>query len=206
MSNFNLENILKGFGIILALSGWTKVFLDQRSTKPKIKGRVLQVMVGKMINDKEKVKTLTTFTTYVYLLNSRRNQMHILDYQMEVKINKQWIQLSRLYSAESLDSLSFSDSDGEPIKIENFNSNLVYKKNEPTRQGVPLHGWIIFCGDSSLYELEENAKAYRLTCIDANLKKHIITTKVTKFQHLGLLKEMGNLNWKNSPIPKNQIF
>ena len=193
-----MELILKILGIALAFSGWGKVLLDHRSNKPKIIGRVLNVMRGQMSNPENPTQHLTTFTTYLYLLNARKNLMHILDYEMEVFANGKWVRLKRVYGVHNIKNLNFLDPAGNPIKIERFIENLIYRKGEPAQQGIPLHGWIVFGGEESLYK--SDILKYRLTCIDANLKKHKIQTNVKEFQNLYLLQEMAGIRFTNDSI------
>jgi hypothetical protein len=73
------EYIYPTITVIIALSGWGKVIYDYLETEPKIKGQVFQVIRGNMDDPNTHSKQLTTFITYLYLINQRKNTIHILD-------------------------------------------------------------------------------------------------------------------------------
>ncbi len=185
--------------LLIALSGWGKVLYDYITSKPKIRGRVFQVMRGQMNHPQRSEEQLATFLTYLYLLNTRKNSIHILDYGLEVKIKNNWIRLDRVYGIHNIPNMSFLDPSGQEIKIKNFSENLIYKKSVPVEYGKPLHGWILFVGDASLYT--EDISEYRLTCIDAYKKHHVIKTKPKEFENIYLLQDLADIS-----IPKEAVI
>jgi len=175
---------------IVALSGWAKVFYDYVASRPKIRGQVFQVMMGQMNDPNHKGKRLEAFVAYLYLVNKRRNTIHILDYELDVKVERKWVKLGRVYGIHNVKN-SFGALAGGNIEIKNFEENLIYRKNKPAEYGQPIHGWIVFVGPEELHDAD--VLVYRLTCIDAFRKKHCIDTKKEELGSLLLLQDMADI-------------
>lgn len=184
------ENLIKIAGVALALSGWSKVFIDHQANKPKIKGRIINVVKGTTTGIDG--QTVTSFMPYVYLLNMRKNVIHILDYELYIKTAAGWHQLHRVYGMEKQpEDITFVGGGDAQMKINNFRQNLIYRKNSPAQHGVPLHGWLVFATDAAFYK--EKIFAYKLVCIDAGLKRHASITDCKDMNNLGLLQEIGDM-------------
>lgn len=182
---------IQALGLLLALSGWGKVVYDYVAARPKIRGRIFNVMRGHMKHPSDEARILTSFVTYLYLINTRRNSMHLLDFELEVNHGGQWVRLDRVYGIHNVQNLRFDAPDGTEIKIESFNKNLIYRKNEPVDYGKPLHGWIVFAGDPSLHEA--NIEKYKVTCVDAYRGRHTFETTRRDFENLNLLQDMAGI-------------
>ena len=182
--------------MILALSGWGKVLYDHFAGRPRIRARVFNVMRGQLADPQGTKKTLTSFVIYLYLVNTRRNSVHVLDYELEARRDGQWIRLDRVYGIHNVQNLGFLAPDGTEIKISNFSDNLIYRKNLPVEYGKPLHGWIVFAGEASLHQA--NIPRYRVTCIDAYRKRHRFETSQEKFENLFLLQDMADITLPES--------
>jgi hypothetical protein len=182
--------------LVIALSGWAKVLYDYVASRPKIRGQVFQVMRGQMDDPNNKGKHFEAFIVYLYLVNKRRNTIHILDYELDIKVNRKWINLARVYGIHNVRN-SFGALGGGSIEIRHFEENLIYRKNKPAEYGQPLHGWIVFVGPKDLSSAD--VLGYRLTCIDAFRKKHQINTKKDELEPLHLLQDMVEIN---IPPPK----
>jgi len=187
-----LKNILLyTITCIIAFSGWATVFYNYYTSVPKISGQVFQVMVGQMKHPTIANKELTTFTTYLYLINKGRSALHILDYEMEALVDGKWQRLERVYGVHTIKNLEFLSPEGHKIEIKNFSDNLIYRKNLPVEFGKPLLGWIVFAGDSSLHD--KAIPEYRITCIDAFRNKHVIISKRDQFQNILLLQDLADI-------------
>lgn len=172
---------------IFALSGWGKVYLDHRSSKPKISGRIISCMRGGFsING----RNFSSFIIYPYLYNVRKNSMNIYDYRLSVEIEGVWIALDSVFSLEFSDFVTFGTEGEENIDVQDFRENLLYRKNPEVQNGVAVHGWLPFCGAPDLNGKE--VTRYKLTCIDATLKKHKITTKKSDMNQ-ALLNRFANI-------------
>ena len=182
-------------GFSIALSGWGKVIYDHVTSRPKIRGRIFQMIKAQMAHPQDKGKILSAFIAYLYLVNKRRNTIHILDYGLEAKIDRKWVKLARVYGLHNVKN-SFSALAGGDIEIRDFENNLIYRKNKPVEYGQPLHGWICFVGPDHLFHNE--ATAFRLTCVDAFHKKHCIVTRPNEFEHLYLLQDIADVS---VPLP-----
>lgn len=187
--------LLPALTVIIALSGWGKVLYDYVETKPKIKGQVFQVMRGQMDDPRFPGKQLASFITYLYLVNQRRNTIHVLDYELEIEVQGKWHKLERVYGIHRVPNINFKDPTGQEIKISNFSDNLIYRKASPVGYGSPLHGWIVFAGDLQFHSAE--ISKYKLTCIDAFTGRHEIVTTSGKLANLYLLQDLADVQ-----IPK----
>ena len=177
-------------GFCLALSGWGKVICDHVTSRPKIRERIFQMIKSQMAHPQEGDKVLTAFIAYLYLVNKRRNTIHVLDYELEARIDRKWVKLKRVYGLHNVKN-SFNAYAGGDIEIRNFENNLIYRKNKPVEYGQPLHGWICFVGPNHLYQ--DEVWAFRLTCIDAFHKKHRIVTRPSEFALLYLLQDIADV-------------
>ncbi|HOX41775.1 MAG TPA: hypothetical protein PK263_06345 [bacterium] len=179
------------FAIIVSLSGWGKVLYDYLSSKPKIKGQVFQVMRGQMPLSTISEEKMTAFFTYVYLVNRRKNSIHVLDYELEIKIKNVWKKLKRVYGIHRIQDPHFLDPSGKEIQIQNFQENLIYRKAKPVEYGTPLHGWVVFAGNSDLHNAD--ISDFKLTCIDAFQGRHRIKTKSNQLANLALLQDLADI-------------
>jgi hypothetical protein len=192
------QYIIPILSLLIGFSGWGKVLYDLVTSRPKIRGRVFQVIQGQMADPNKKGGTLAAFITYLYLVNKRRNTIHVLDYEMEIKVGRKWIRLSRVYGIQNITN-SFGSSMGGKIDIKNFEKNLIYMKNKPVEYGEPLHGWIVFVGPENLYN-NKIIGAFKLTCIDAFQEKHCIFTKPSDFASVYLLEDIAEIKTPNNSV------
>lgn len=188
------DTMIKTAAAMFALSGWFKVYYDHISTKPKITGRLLTSINGLM---NFKGSDLSSFVVYPYLLNARKNVVHILDYQLHIKLSDGWHRLDAAYGFHKAENFTFSSDDGE-IKIKDFSTSFIYTRKEGVQQGIPLHGWLMFLGDRSFYGQE--VLAYKLVCVDANLVSHDVITKSKKLQPLPLVAQIANIEFPESML------
>ncbi len=183
---------IQAFGLLLALSGWGKVVYDFVAARPRIRGRIFNVMRGQMNDPRQTTSTLTSFVIYLYLVNTRRNSVHLLDFELEICFKGKWMRLDRIYGIHNVQNLSFNAPDGIEIKIDNFSDNLIYRKNDPVDYGKPLHGWIVFAGEASLHK--SDIEKYKVTCIDAFRKKHSFEIVPRDFENLYLLQDVAGVS------------
>lgn len=194
---------VQGLGILVALSGWGKVVYDHITGRPRIRARVFQVMRGQLKHPPQAGVTLASFVTYLYLVNTRRNSIHVLDYELELRVDGQWERLDRVYGVHNIQNLEFLAPDGTEIKIQQFHNNLIYRKNIPVEYGKPLHGWIVFAGRDALYKAE--VSRYRVTCIDAYRKRHAFETSVDQFENIFLLQDMAGIAIPDSARARSNL-
>lgn len=172
---------------VISLSGWV-VFLYERWTAgPRIKGKVLTVITGKL----DKPKPLTSFLVYLYITNLRNNSVHILEYGMEVEYDKGFQRLERVYGIDNVPNWTFTDNNGKEIVISDFKNKLIYKNRNPVQYGELYCGFILFAGKNELYN--NKAKRFRITCTDALGNKHKFTSTPKEFCNLYLLQELAGI-------------
>jgi hypothetical protein len=189
------EYIIPVLSLVIGLSGWGKVLYDLVTSRPKIRGRVFQVIRAQMEDPRKKGANVSAFIAYLYLVNKRRNTIHVLDYEMEIKVGKKWTRLLRVYGIQNVKN-SFKSISGSNIEINNFENNLIYMKNKPVEYGTPLHGWIVFVGPDYFYN-NKSINAFRLTCIDAFQGRHRIVTEPNEFANVYLLRDIADIKMKD---------
>ncbi|MBA1187938.1 hypothetical protein G7Z99_02650 [Pseudomonas entomophila] len=185
------ESMLKAIGIMVALSGWFKVYLDHLANRPKLYGKILCVMKG---TTEIKQKEYTSFMLYPYITNLRKNEAYILDYELSYKASRfsKWKRLDRGYGLDKVNNFRMFTSQGEPIVLNRFGEKLIYKNGAIVKHGTALHGWIPFFGVQDLYELDEYK--FKLVCIDAFGRRHsIIRGKESEF-NLYLVMEIADMS------------
>lgn len=188
------DTMIKAAAAIFAFSGWFKVYYDHVSSKPKITGRLLTSMNGNM---EIKGVQYSSFVVYPYLVNARKNIVHILDYKMSIKLKDGWHLLKTTYGFHKIENFNFDSVEGE-IKVNGFREGLIYTKKDGVQQGIPLHGWLIFLGDESFYGRE--VISYKLTCVDANLVEHVVTTKAKQLQELPLVAQIADIEFPDGML------
>ncbi|MGF6127206.1 hypothetical protein QF019_002415 [Pseudomonas frederiksbergensis] len=195
----DVDFVVKAAGVIFALSGWFKVAYDHQANKPKIVGKLLNFLCGEFISPSN--KKYTVFMMYPYLLNARKNSVHILDYEAYIKTPKlkKWQKISRFYGLERVQELIFNSAGGGLIRINDLPAGYIYKKEGPVQQGIPLHGWVPFLADGDLDAM--NATHFKLVCIDANSKKHTVIQKTDDLIPLPLLMQIANIELPPDMMP-----
>lgn len=177
----------------MALSGWFKVAYDHYVSRPRIGGRILSVMTG--VFSADGYPKMTSFYVYPYLLNSSKSGVHILDYELYVKCKGEgWVRPKRIYG--SFSPPKFTSPEGDEIKFENFEENIIFKKSGLAQYGVPLHGWAPFLGDVEIYSKE--VEKYKFVCVDAYGRKHEILYDGKRDGNVYQLMELGKVSLPNN--------
>lgn len=192
------ETILSGIGVIVALSGWFKVYIDHLANRPKLAGRILLVFKGNIeINGTQ----YTSCFLYPYIVNLRKNEAHILDYELYYKKKwySRWTRVKRGYGFAKTENLKFSSNQGEPITINRFRENLIFNKGGIAKHGIPLHGWIPFLGEKNLYQINEYK--HKLVCIDAFGRRHSIIQSRDRQVSLYLVMEIAEISLPQHMFP-----
>lgn len=188
--------------LCLAISGWGKLIYDHIMNKPKIQGRVFPAMVGQFaMHVQPNNKTLMTgFFIYLYLINSRKSSVHVLDYEVEaIFTDGDHVKLQRGYGLEKLDKVHFSDLTGNKIEIPDLNKKLIYKKAKAVEYGTPVHGFLFMMGAADLFN--KSVAGYIIIVEDALGKKHNIKVSKSEFGNLSLLSELAEFD-----IPETAII
>lgn len=133
----------------------------------------------------------TTFLTYIYLTNSRKNEAHVLDCEMEIEINGKYVKLDRAYGTQNVQNYTFLDKAGQAITIPDINRKWVFQKEKPIEFGKPLHGFVLFLGSPELYEKQPTS--YRIRILDAFYKKRTFVTRREDLPNLYLLADMAGI-------------
>lgn len=181
------ETTLKWIGAILALSGWTKVYLDHIGTRPKFVGRILGILKGQLTYEGT---TYTSLLLYPYITNARKNEVHILEYKLFYKERwySTWKSAARAYGLENV-KINSTSIGGDSISLGNLKEQLIYAKGGIVKHGVPLHGWAPFLGPTNLYTI--NGHKYKLILTDAFGKKHSIVLAKNKGMDPQILMELS---------------
>jgi hypothetical protein len=163
-----VSSFLAWAAVIAAFSGWAAVLYDRLSQRPKIRGRVFQVIkgVGSL-----RGRQFTSIVAYLHLTNSRRNPISVLEYELEAFVDEDWTKLQRSYGA-NLEEQVLTDASGAPFRI--TRQTMVNWKPQAIAHGIPLQGFIQFLADERLYA--KRITAWRLTLVDEFDNRHVIST------------------------------
>ena len=191
MPNF-AEILVPMVSIAVALSGWATLFYFWYTSTPKVIGRIMGVILGEMIGPKRPPQALTAFNVYVYLTNSRKSTVHLLDYELEVDLGIGYEKLDRFYGAQKIPDWTFEGTE-YTIEIPAYAEKLIYARSEPVRYAVPLHGFVLFYSKRPFAEYSKRVKRFKLTCIDAFQNRHEITARPSDLPNLLLLQELAGI-------------
>lgn len=187
-----IEILVPMIAILVALSGWATLYYLWYTSTPRVTGRIMGAMMGDMPNPKPPPQTLTAFNLYVYLTNSRKSTVHLLDYELEVDVGNGYEKIDRVYGAHSVPNWTF-ESPTHTIRIPDYPQKLIYAQSEPVRYGVPLHGFVLFASRKPQAEYATRLKTFRLTCIDAFQNRHEITARPSDLPDILLLQDLAGI-------------
>lgn len=190
-------------GLAVGLSGWASFVYNYITGNPKIDCKIINIIVGQMNNPELSKKPLTSFMTYLYLVNKRKNTIHILDYEMEAEKKGEFQRLFRVYGTSNMKNWTFSDANKEKIEIPDLEKKWIYSKESPVQYGVPLHGFVLFAGDDSFFN--PKPERFRITIIDAFKKKHQFIAQSKDFTNLFLFADIAGIKLPtqfSAPIEK----
>src|SRR4030043_2100980 len=108
-------------GAVGTISGWAAYAYTYLSDKPKVKGKILQVMKGNMQNPMQPSERLTSFILFLYLTNGRKNAIHLSNYILEIDVGNGFEQVKMLRGISDNLNIHFSYSKGGEIQIPDFN-------------------------------------------------------------------------------------
>lgn len=172
--------------LVLGISGWFAFFYQYYSDKPKIKGKILQVMQGTIPNPQKTSEQMTAFFLFLYLTNTRKNAIHLRFYDLEVDFGEGFKKLNIIRGFQ--DNFSFFSATGEII-FPGFVKGLIYKQSKPIEFGVPFYGYLVFGGDLEYHG--KTAKRFKMTITDVFDHKHVFYAKPDKdFIDIYFLQEL----------------
>jgi len=195
MSEALIESILAlVIAIVATISGWVAFVYQYFSDRPKIRGKILQVMRGTMQNPERPSENLTMFMLFLYLTNARKNAIHLSDYILEIDTENKFEKM-KIVRGLTAHPVHFMYGQGGEVSIPDFNKGLIYKQSKAVEFGTPFYGYLVFAGDLKYYKAD--IRRYRITCIDVFDHKHKTTTESKKFVDLFYLQEVFGIK-----IPK----
>lgn len=175
----NLTDLLTTIFIplLLGISGWVAFFYQYFSDKPRIRGKILQVMYGQFPNPIKPSEQLTSFVLFLYLTNTRKNAVHLQRYDLEVDYGKGFKKMQIVRGIPENMNISFESNSGK-ISIPNFNKGLIYKHSKPIEFGVPFYGYLLFAGDIKYYQ--QKGRRFRISITDVFDHKHVFIANPEK--------------------------
>lgn len=189
------EKVLAGLTLLVAFSGWFKVLYDYWIAKPKIKGRLLYVNHGPFTVPNSDARY--SFILYPYLVNSGKNAVHILDYELSINFEVVgWKRMSRVYGKFNGLTVTIPEQGG-PHHLVIKDEHLIYQKNEMLQSGAPVHGWAPFVCNSDL--AGRKVIEYKFVCVDAYGKRHVLRFKKGAYFNPLLLQEMADIRLSRHP-------
>lgn len=188
------ETLIPALGVLVAFVGWfLRMVYDDIMARPKITGTIRTVLVGKSQLDRT---DRTSFLVYAFLVNKRRAPVAIWDYELELNSGNGFERVARVYG--EVPNLTFTTNSGKNIDLK-LRENMICRRNTTSQFGVPTEGFVLFAGDPSLKE--KRIKRYRLTCVDAFGKRHLIVRDggTTELELIALTERL------NVDIPISEI-
>lgn len=177
---------------IVGLSGWTKVLFDWYTSTPKIEGRVLGIITGEWQADNQ--PTRTSLWVYLYLVNERKNAVHILDYELEFDVGYGFERALRVYGTKNLQNIKTVFKGGNAsLPFPDISKNLIYSKRLPVEYGAPLHGFALFVTNRRYADFQGAEIGLRVTCIDAFGNRHLIECPKDEKLNLYLLNDIADV-------------
>jgi hypothetical protein len=183
-----LEIFYKAIPYIFGLSGWATIAINYFSNKPKIKGRILSSMRATMTIHG---RAYTAFIFYLYLTNVRKSSVHVLEYEMRIKMGNKIIKLDRFYGARNVEKFNFNNIENMKVDIPDFKEKLIYFNAKAVEYGSPLMGFAFFVGDVEYHQTKIDS--YILTCIDVLGNYHEIECKEKDLINIGLLADLSGI-------------
>ena len=192
----SLKTLALVIAIVGALSGWGAIAHSWLTSSPKIEGRVLNLLTFEWRAPPQFNKPKTGIMPYLYLINTRKNPVHILDYELEFDIGNGYEKALRVYGTRNLPQPTFGSGEFT-ISIPNFKDKLIYSKNTPIDYGTPVHGFAFFATDRSNDEIKAKIKSLKITCIDAFNIRHSFEYNPIDSANLYLLQDIADIDIKN---------
>lgn len=172
--------------IVVGLSGWLTLFYSYFSNRPKIRGRILQVMTGKFTNPEKPDELLTSFTLFLYLTNTRKSPVHLVDYELSIDVGRGPEKLKIVRSGP--DMIYTFVYLGRNLQIPNFQQRLLYRQAKPISYGTPFIGFLLFGGEARYHGVKP--RAFKLVCTDVFGHKHRVNAKPEEFRELPFIEDM----------------
>ena len=193
-------SLLEIFPYLVGLSGWASFAYNYLTSKPRIQGRILSHMSGEREHPSKAGEKITAFFIYLYLVNHRRNAIHIVDYELELDRGKGYEKMMRFYGLEKMKNWLFT-GDGVINHVPDFPSQVITAEAKPIALGNPLRGFVVFASEDAHSTFMENVRKYRVTCIDAFGGKYRIETSPEKLPPINLIRELVDMEI----VPINSI-
>lgn len=167
-------------------AAWVKILYDHITSRPKLRGSIINVMTGSFNHQGQ---PRTGLIPYLYLTNLRRNQVHVLDYEMEVKTTVGWQRVDRIFGVVAPGQAPvFSGITGGSFSIEGFTDKLIWRDHTPVQYGLPHRGFLLFAGPPELHGAQ--VVKYRITCVDAFGRRHKVSVRPKDMRSPYLLTDL----------------
>jgi hypothetical protein len=179
---------------LIALSGWGTLLYNWFTSSPKIDGKILGLITAVMMHPQfDKPKTI--IFPYLYLVNRRKNPVHILDYELYFDIGHGYERALRIYGTKNFPEPDFSGKDSD-VKIDDFLDKVIYSKKSPLTYGSPQHGFALFATDEPRENIEGKINKVKIKCIDVFNNSHEIFYDKSQKSNLYLLQDIADIHIK----------
>ena len=171
------------------------LFYTWFTSSPKIEGRILTLMTADWHSPEFGSEPKTGIFVYLYLINKRKNPVHILDYELEYDVGNGVEKAMRVYGTRNIEQTSFNGK-GFVVSIPNFKDKVIYSKNTPIDYGSPIHGFAIFAKNEPSGHFSEKLTKLNIICIDAFGNRHVIKYDVNQEPNMHLLRDIADIEIK----------
>ena len=178
--------------LLIAFSGWGIFIYERLTSKPKLEGRILNVITGQMNNPKIPGENLTVFNVYLFITNSRKFPVYIYDYILEIDKGLGYQETKQLYGYKPGEKRNFPSKEYN-IDIPDYFNTLIYNKKTPVDYGIPLHGIAPFSTPGNQTEIVPKVKKYRVTVTDVFNRKHVIETRIEDMASIRIMNQISDI-------------
>lgn len=178
--------ILEFLIVLFKFLGWVSLIFMIVDDQPKIQGTILEVITGTTSEKGD----FTVFTIYPYISNISKNDIEFVKFDLELDYGDGFKKLGLHLMQKDIPPVRFSSTNGENIEINDMSGQQIYNKLMIVEYGQPLHGFMSFKGDISLYN--KTIERFKLICYDARGTKHILYSDDSRMNH-ALMVELAKL-------------
>jgi len=185
---------LSALGILISLSGWVSFGYEIFTSNPKVNGKIIGHMSGELQHPQDPKKKTTIFLIYLYLVNKRRNSIHVVDYQLEIERGKVYEKMSRFYGLENMKDPVFDSENGVYI-IEDFSKQIITARVRPLTRDQPNFGFVSFFSEEKHETFQDNVEKFKITCRDVFGKEFVIVTNRKDLPEMHFLQDIARIKF-----------
>lgn len=201
----NWSNLFKIYLLptLVGIGGWlARSYYEIHTSKPKIKGRILQAMTGIWAQyniNRDMIEEHNTILLAVSLTNERKNIVTILDYELYIDYGEGFKRVKKLYGVKTSKNWNFTlniDGVQKEYVIPDFQEKGIDSRLQLVKYGEAIVGFILFVYDDIDIEKLRLVNQFKLICIDVFDRRHEIITETKNFTNFYLVQDIMGIKTK----------